>query len=71
MITIKEVKKNNGYVYDVLSGGQFIAREILYDEALELGAASGMEVEIIYLSGAKPSFESELQAKRRMDAKGR
>lgn len=70
MITIDEVKKDDSYVYNVAVNDKHIAIEMGYDEALEVADKLGRPVVIRYLSGLKPDFEAELQAKHRMDAKG-
>jgi hypothetical protein len=70
MITITEVKENDGYVYDVTRNGIKRFIHLDYDAALERANELGRPVEIVYLSGNKPNFNDELSAKRQMDAKG-
>ena len=70
MVTITEVKLDNGYVYDVSENDVKRFIHLDYDTALEHANELGRPIEIIYLSGSKPDFEAELAAKRQMDAKG-
>lgn len=73
MFEIIEEKVGNGYVYNVLKNGKEIFKWLNYEQALEDVNSlleNGDKVEIRYLSGNKPDFNSELAAKRNMDAKG-
>lgn len=68
MVTIKERKVSDGYVYDILKDGKEIKTGLTYESAI-LAAQNSNPVEIVYLNGDKPNYKSELEAIQKMIAK--